>query len=409
MQTSFINNTSFYQTTFNNAILHCMDDQDCPGSCTCWTNKTSSISFSHCGPNLHYGMVGLQCEVLGSGGIPIVIICSIAIVLSVIAIILSGYVIWLMSSSVPKEQRWEMIANNVIYIDSWCVFIGSISAIAYDGLFLHVVTGKVLLQYNPVLKEKQVDRAYYVPLSLNIIFTTFAALLIGLQWLDIASKTKVLSHKNTRGVRARYSLAIKVYFILVSIAFIILFALFKENLVSYLVVPGLLFMVIVYGMGAINMRQLLQEALQNVRNPDSDRGMKSSLHLISIAAGGISITILIIIIFMCAFLGIGLDAGDLPNYPVGWYVLRPVYLLMSVVQVEIMVYLYPLAWRIIRKWRGEKSSTVEIDQQHTGVHNNKQESAVRMNSGSHHNDSNRKLNNNNNNNGGGGVVMVPVT
>jgi hypothetical protein len=339
-----------YQTTFNGVVIPCNTSNDCPGSCECHIN-VKWVDSPHCGGQLSYGRIGLTCDELGHYAVEPLVFSILSFIVAFFIFTISLWLILSLIQSSPQKgkKKFTNLWNQVVFNSLIFVSLATLGTMVRDGIFCGLVTGSIPLHYIPPSNAKDYTSGYgNIAFAVSYVFVNFAALTVGLSWIDLSGNISRLSMKSVRTI---YATVIKVYFALVIVALIILFAAGKDSFVIYIALPSVVWMAIVYLIGGWKMRVTLMDALRSTASSKLEEVLARTLRLIQYTAVAISFTLVVVLILLIVNVSIPSDDKNKPDYPLNWLLNRPAYLLMTVIDGIVLAYCYPLVQKQINKWQ----------------------------------------------------------
>jgi len=278
-----------------------------------------------CSCDTTYGLGGADCNSFSPGEIPILIITVVSLLIDAWV---SSVVLWLLLGACKVGRQVNSIETTLGFD-----FIASISGIAVNILFIVKLCGAY--PRAPDGKSENNGELGNIAFATFFAFSTFAALNVSQAWARVAMRAKRMSD----GFRSRYERVLTVYFALFITAMIVLFALTLDTLVTYACIPAILYVTAAYGYASFSLEQLLKQSIEfgNKYGTD-DVQIKSALKAVAASARQLSITAVLAIVFLAANAVIGTE-HDLPGNPVGWTVLRPAYLMGSLINLLVQRYI----------------------------------------------------------------------
>jgi hypothetical protein len=255
-------------------VVHtnCATDGDCPDQSTCILNATWSAFNSMCTCSLTVSRYGDSCDSLTPGGIGVLVLYILAIVIAAIASLLLGYDMYRLFRARVKFS-FSALQSTLLFL-----FIGSMSIQAYllIGTIDQTSQNVLALRGDGIYKRSSpVFIASNIFLAVTFFFETLGLLNISLVWVEIANATKTMSHRTQHNIqRFRWGLAI--YYFFFGGAVIVLVALDRINIVTYIVIPPIVFLLTTYIWGYFRMRSAARARTATGSTKSSDNGAASS-------------------------------------------------------------------------------------------------------------------------------------
>ena len=312
---------------------HLLWTVQCPGWAVCYKNVSwSEFPSGMCACQTTYGYVGSNCNEFGEGAIPMLVISLVSMLVDFWVAIQMSMLFWRkLQGHVASKTRtqWTSLEATGMFD-----FIASLAGIGMSILFIT----KIVAVYprGPDGKQELNSEVGNIAFALFFVFTNFAALNVSQTWAKVALSAKRLSLKFTN----RYEKFLIVYFSIIIIAMIAMFCLGMDSTVTYLCIPAILFMIFTYMYAGWSLEILLKQSatINEKFSGDNTEYINRALYAVAATAKQVSIVSAICVVFLVAYASLPNDI-DRPGMPVAWNVLRPGYLMGSLINLIVQRYL----------------------------------------------------------------------
>jgi len=163
------------------------------------------------------------------------------------------------------------------------------------------------------------------------------------------------------GSHSRYERVLTVYIVLFVFAMIAMFALGLDTLVVYMCIPVISFIVAAYGYSSIALEKILKQSLEfgakHRTTSSRDAQVALALKAVAVTARQLSALAVLTIAFIVANALVG-HSYDRPGNPIGWSVLRPAYLMGSMINLVVLKY---ISLYTVTKWQTERPQLHSTD------------------------------------------------
>lgn len=241
---------------------NCTTDADCPGRAMCGKNITWAEYPNMCACLFIVGHDGPTCHEISPLG-------YFFFVLNVLICVVSG--VWALVGifDLVRMIRWgrlkkDAVSSSLLFaicaLCSISIYGGATSRYPFERMTPNPVTGS---------KNNQ-NYTGTVALTLAFLFATLAMLNISLVWIKIASNADKLQKANNHNI-AHYRHFLIAYYVIFFGAIIISVALGNYVVTAFLAIPGIIFVIISYGVGYFRMRKMLSVYISSDAIPSNSR------------------------------------------------------------------------------------------------------------------------------------------
>ena len=252
---------SFYGKVYAN----CTGDQSCPSQATCACGYDFSPYPCMCVCQLSLATYGDRCQYLTPAAWGMVFLILVGILIAFVSMIINclDTRLWIRAG-----KRWTCSASQTTVLT---LFLGSLSVQCFFwiGLAEEFEVNELIIRDGRNSTSAPDWRARAAFVAASFWFVTFGLLNISVVWAEIAYTTQhMMTARISNNIRI-YRRSIAAYYALFGGAVIAFTIMDRSDIITYLVIPPILFIIFSYAWGYQKMKVLMMKLIEHGKEEDS--------------------------------------------------------------------------------------------------------------------------------------------